>query len=36
MCLINGTENMRGGGITTWFFAKNRVLDGDTFYVRGG
>jgi len=36
MCLINGTDNMRGGGITTWFFAKNRVLDGDTFYVRGG
>ena len=22
MCLINGTDNMRGGGITTWFFAK--------------
>ncbi|RDI59039.1 LGFP repeat-containing protein [Nocardia pseudobrasiliensis] len=35
MCLINASQNMRGGGITTWWFTKNRVLDGDTFYVKG-
>ncbi|MGW4849116.1 NucA/NucB deoxyribonuclease domain-containing protein [Nocardia brasiliensis] len=35
MCFINGRQNTRGGGITTWFFTKNRVLEGDTFYVKG-
>lgn len=35
MCMMSVHDNMRGGGITGWFYAKNRVLDGDTFYVKG-
>ncbi|WP_245553542.1 NucA/NucB deoxyribonuclease domain-containing protein [Nocardia veterana] len=35
MCMMPGRDNMRGGGITGWFYVKNRVLDGDTFYVKG-
>ncbi|MFD3459303.1 hypothetical protein ACFWVM_06310 [Nocardia fluminea] len=35
LCMMPGRENMRGGGITGWFYTKNRVLDGDTFYVKG-
>ncbi|WP_228780708.1 NucA/NucB deoxyribonuclease domain-containing protein [Nocardia cyriacigeorgica] len=35
MCMMPGRDNMRGGGITTWFYVKNRVHDGDTFYVKG-
>ncbi|WP_157225138.1 NucA/NucB deoxyribonuclease domain-containing protein [Nocardia thailandica] len=35
MCMMPGRDNMRGGGILSWFYVKNRVLDGDTFYVKG-
>ena len=35
MCLISRADNRRGGGITTWFFRKNRLLDGEKFYVQG-
>ncbi|MEU8899188.1 hypothetical protein AB0C65_25245 [Nocardia sp. NPDC048505] len=35
MCLLNGRQNGRAGGILTWFYTKNRVLDGDKFYVKG-
>ena len=35
MCMMPGRDNMRGGGITGWFYVHNRVLDGDTFYVKG-
>ncbi|MFI5778677.1 hypothetical protein [Nocardia sp. NPDC051570] len=35
MCMIPGKDNSRGGGITGWFLAKQRLLDGDKFYVRG-
>ncbi|MGW6693902.1 NucA/NucB deoxyribonuclease domain-containing protein [Rhodococcus sp. NPDC054953] len=33
MCMINARQNSRGGGIASWFYAKNRLLDGETFYV---
>lgn len=36
MCILNARQNSRAGGIETWFFTKNRVLDGDKFRVRGG
>ncbi len=35
MCMMPGRDNMRGGGILSWFYVKSRVLDGDTLYVRG-
>lgn len=35
MCMLSSGENRRGGGILSWFYAKNRVLDGDRFYVKG-
>ncbi|WP_457852231.1 NucA/NucB deoxyribonuclease domain-containing protein [Nocardia fluminea] len=35
MCMMPGHDNMRGGGIVSWFYTKNRVHDGDTFYVKG-
>ncbi|WP_306358718.1 MULTISPECIES: hypothetical protein [unclassified Nocardia] len=35
MCLLSGAQNQRAGGILSWFYVKNRVLDGDTFYVKG-
>ncbi|OZF08178.1 hypothetical protein CH299_28875 [Rhodococcus sp. 14-2686-1-2] len=33
MCQINARQNSRGGGILNWFYVKNRILNGDTFYV---
>jgi len=36
MCILNARQNSRAGGIETWFFTKNRVLDGDKFRVRAG
>ncbi|NNH73753.1 hypothetical protein HLB23_28520 [Nocardia uniformis] len=35
MCLLSASQNQRAGGILTWFYTKNRVLDNDTFYVKG-
>ncbi|MFB7878550.1 hypothetical protein ACFC06_25165 [Nocardia sp. NPDC056064] len=35
MCLMPGRDSMRGGGILSWFYLKNRALDGDQFYVKG-
>lgn len=35
MCMMPGRDNMRGGGVLSWFYVKNRVHDGDTFYVKG-
>lgn len=36
ICLLKARENSRAGGIETWFFVKNRVLDDDEFRVRAG
>lgn len=33
--LISSRANRSGGGILSWFFRKNRVLDGENFYVKG-
>ncbi|MEU1525353.1 hypothetical protein ABZ413_24460 [Nocardia rhamnosiphila] len=35
MCMMASQQNGRGGGILTWFYTKNRVHDGDPFYVKG-
>ncbi|WP_245558287.1 hypothetical protein [Nocardia thailandica] len=35
MCMMPGRDNMRGSGILSWSCVKNRVHDGDTFYVKG-
>lgn len=35
MCMMPSRDNLRGGGILTWFYVKNRLHDGDTFYVKG-
>jgi len=35
MCLINRKANRSGGGVLTWFFKRNRMFDGEQFYVRG-
>ncbi|WP_137726470.1 NucA/NucB deoxyribonuclease domain-containing protein [Prescottella subtropica] len=35
MKLISSKANRSGGGILTWFFRKNRVFDGEHFYVKG-
>ncbi|MEV0764274.1 hypothetical protein [Nocardia sp. NPDC050435] len=36
MCFIDSRQNRRAGGITSWFYVKSRVLDGDPFYVKAG
>lgn len=35
LSLISSRANRSGGGVLTWFFRKNRVLDGENFYVKG-
>ena len=35
MAYISSSANRSGGGILTWFFRKNRVMEGETFYVKG-
>ncbi|MFI9404916.1 hypothetical protein [Nocardia sp. NPDC052316] len=35
MCMMPGRDNLRGGGILSWFYVKNRVHDGEAFYVKG-
>ncbi|MBF6265967.1 hypothetical protein IU443_29445 [Nocardia farcinica] len=35
MCMMGSRDNLRGGGILSWFYVKNRVHDNDRFYVRG-
>jgi hypothetical protein len=33
MCMIPASQNSRGGAIAGWFYAKNRILEGETFYI---
>lgn len=35
MAYISSTANRSGGGILNWFFRKNRVMEGEPFYVKG-
>ncbi len=35
MCFISSSANRSGGGILSWFYRKNRIIDGDNFYVKG-
>jgi hypothetical protein len=36
VCLIPQSENSRAGSLLSWFFTKNRVIEGDGFYVEAG
>lgn len=33
VCLIDANQNSRAGALLGWFYAKNRVAEGDQFYV---
>ncbi len=36
VCLIPQSENSRAGSLLSWFFTKNRVIQGDGFYIGAG
>ncbi len=36
VCLIPQSENSRAGSFLSWFYTKNRIIEGDGFYIGAG
>ncbi len=34
VCLIDKAQNSKAGSLLTWFYFKNRIIDGDAYHVR--